>query len=451
MQSFTDVWDKALTLIKPQVTSVSFDSWIKLLKPVKMENNVAYFYVRTLFQKGTVMNNFAKIIENALTETMGFEIRFEIITENDAPPRIIEQAKKREEKFNEVLDKTEEYIISPSQKLTFENFIVGNENKFAHAAALAVANNPGFAYNPLFIYGRSGLGKTHLMCAIANEIRKNDPKKVILYTKCEDFGNELVEALQKGKMIEFRKKYRYVDAFLVDDVQFIAGKEQMQEEFFHTFETLHEANKQIILTSDRPPIEMLTLAERLKNRFMMGLMADIQPPEFETRCAIIKTKAAALNLDLSNDIVEFVAKKLHTNVRELEGAINKIKAFKMLNNEKPSLTTAQLAINAVISENMPTAVNVDLIVDNVARYYNLPVDDMKSKKRNAGIVNARQISMYIAKQMTDLSLEEIGESFGGKDHSTVLYAVNKIEKMANRDPKLAQDINDLKENIKKSF
>ncbi len=451
MQSFTDVWEKALTLIAPQVSSVSYESWIKLLKPVKMENNVAYFYVRTLFQKGTIQNNFLKIIEKALSDAIGFSVTAEIITEKEAPPRIIEKAKENEERFNEVLTKTEEYISGPQQKLTFENFVVGNENKFAHAAALAAANNPGEAYNPLFIYGRSGLGKTHLMCAIANEIHRNDPEAVILYIKSEEFVNEMVEALQRGKMKDFRSKYRYVDAFLVDDVQFIADKESIQEEFFHTFETLHEAKKQIVLTSDRPPKEMFTLTERLRSRFLSGLLADVQPPDFETRCAIIKNKANQLDMELSNDIVEYVAKKLHNNVRELEGAINKIKAFHILYNERPTLETAQNAITSVISENMPTAISIDLIMDTVARYYNISVEDIKSKKRNASIAAARQISMYIAREMTNLSLSDIGAPFGGKDHTTVLHSINKISDMMDIDPKLSQTVHDLMENIKKSF
>ncbi len=451
MQSFSDVWEKAMTLIEPQVTSVSFNSWIKLLNPVKMENNVAFFYVRTLFQKGTIENNFSEIIEKALTDTMGFPVRASIITEDEAPPRIIEQAKPREKQFNEVMQQDQDYLSSPMSKLTFENFVVGAENKFAHAASVSVANNPGTGFNPLFIYGRSGLGKTHLMCAIANELRRNDPDINILYIKCEDFINDLVESLQKGKMAQFRKKYRFVDAFLVDDIQFIAGKEQTQEEFFHTFEALHEASKQIILTSDRPPKDILPLTDRLRTRFEMGVMADIQPPQFETRCAIIKNKADSLGLELSDNVVEFIAKKLHTNVRELEGAINKIKAYNMLYNEKPSLVTAQNAVASVISESRPTSVTVDMIIDNVCRYYYLSADDIRGKSHKATIVRARHICMYIARQMTALSLKEIGENFSSKDHTTVLHAIKNIEADIEKDPKLKQDISEQMENIKKSF
>lgn len=451
MQSFTDVWERALEIIQPQVSGVSFESWIKLLRPVKMENNVAFFYVRTLFQKGTIQNNFMKVIEQSLTDAIGFPVTAEIITEVEAPPRIIEKAKENEEHFNEVLAKNEEYIAGPQQKLTFENFVVGNENKFAHAAALAVANNPGNAYNPLFIYGRSGLGKTHLMVAIANEIKRNNNDAVILYIKSEEFVNEMVEALQRGKMKEFRSKYRYVDAFLVDDVQFIADKEAIQEEFFHTFETLHEAKKQIVLTSDRPPKEMLTLTERLRSRFLSGVIADVQPPEFETRCAIIKNKADSLGLILSNEIVEYVAKKLHTNVRELEGCINKIKAYNVLYNERPTLETAQQAISSVISENAPSAISVDLIIDTVARYFNISVDEIKGQRRQATIATPRQIAMYISRELTNMSLAEIGSSFGGKDHTTVLHSINKISGIMDGDPKLSQTVHDLMENIKKSF
>ena len=451
MQSFTEVWDKTLEVIKPRVTGVSFESWIKLLKPVKMEKNVAVFYVRTLFQKGTIQNNFADVITDALQEVMGFKIEMEIITETEAPPRIIEKAKENEEHFKAAITQSEEYIIGPQQKLSFDNFVVGNENKFAHAAAYAVANNPGNAYNPLFIYGRSGLGKTHLMCAIANQIKVDNPTANILYIKSDEFLNDMVETLQKGKMVEFRSKYRYVDALLVDDIQFIAGKEAIQEEFFHTFETLHEAKKQIVLTSDRPPKDMLTLTDRLRTRFSSGVIADIQPPEYETRCAIIKNKAASLGLELSNEIVEFVAKKLHNNVRELEGAINHIKAYSVLNGVRPNLATAQNAIASVVSENMPSAISVDLIIDTVARYYNISVEEIKGKKRTANIAQARQVAMFITRDLTNLSLEDVGKAFGGKDHTTVLHSVNKVEDCLQIDPKLNRDISELKENIKKSF
>ncbi len=451
MQSFTEVWDRTMEVIRPQVSSVSFDSWIKLLKPIKMEKNVAYFYVRTLFQKGTIVNQFTKIIEQSLFDVMGFDVKMEIITETEAPPRIVEQAKENEDRFQEAITQNEEYIIGPQQKLTFDNFVVGNENKFAHAAAYAVANDPGNAYNPLFIYGRSGLGKTHLMCAIANEIRKNNENAIILYIKAEEFMNSMVDALQRGKMKEFRSKHRYVDAFLVDDVQFISKKESMQEEFFHTFETLHEAKKQIVLTSDRPPKEMHTLTERLRTRFASGVIADIQPPEYETRCAIIKNKADSLGLELTNDIVEFVAKKLHTNVRELEGAINHIKAYSVLNGIRPNLETAGNAISSVISENMPSAISSELIIDCVARYFNITVEDIRGTKRTANIAGARQVAMYICREMTPMSLEDIGREFGGKDHTTVLHSTKKVEGLMQTDPKLARSVSELMENIKKSF
>lgn len=451
MQSFFDVWETTLRLIKKNVTSVAYESWIKLLRPVKLENNVAYFYVRTLFQKGIIENNYKSEIEKDMTEVMGFPITVEIITEQEAPPRIIKQAEKNEQKFEEALDKSEEFLVGPQQKLTFDNFIVGNENKFAHAAALAVANNPAGAYNPFFLYGRSGLGKTHLLCAIANEIRANKKDATIIYIKGEEFSNELIEAIQKGKQKEFRNKYRYVDALLMDDVQFIGGKVAIQEEFFHTFESLYEAHKQIVLTSDRPPKEMLTLEDRLKTRFESGLMADIQPPEYETRVAIIRTKAENLGLDLSADVIDFVASKLKTNVRELEGAINKIKAYQILSNEKPSIAIAQNAIKSVITENIPTAVTPSIIIEHVARYYNVSIDDIQGKKRLSNILFARQIAMYITREMTDLSLPQIGAAFGGKDHSTALHSIRKIEESLSTNPKLSQNINELMENIKKSF
>ena len=317
---------------------------------------------------------------------------------------------------------------------TFDTFIVGSSNKFAHAACLAVATNPSKAYNPLFLYGNSGLGKTHLLYAIGNEIKKNNPDMVICYIKGDDFTNELIESLRQAKMSEFRHKYRHADVLLVDDVQFIGGKESTQEEFFHTFNALHEARKQIVLTSDRPPKEIRTLDDRLRSRFEQDLIADIQPPDLETRIAIIKRKAELIDIELSNEICEYIAKKL--------------KAKSLLNNEKPSLTSVQEVIADVLNNDVPPEVTVERIIDEVARTYGVTPEEIRSQKnKSANISNARHIAIYITRQITTLSMVNIGEEFGHRHYSTVIYSIQKVENLINKDRKVKELIDDTIKNI----
>ena len=455
MESFGDVWTNALRIIKENVSSTSYDSWISLLRPIKFEDDKAFLYAQTNFQKQLIINKFRQDIQNALTQVMGFEIEAIILSEEDVSKKVStpRQMKDVEDiKIQEDPKPEDNGFMLLNSELTFENFVVGDENKFAHAAALAVANNPAGAYNPFFIYGRSGLGKTHLLCAIANEIRKNNPTATIMIVKGETFTHQLIEAIQNGKQAEFRNKYRYVDVFLVDDVQFISGKESTQTEFFHTFEALYEAKKQIIVTSDRPPKEMATLEDRLKTRFESGLIADIQPPEYETRVAIIKNKAKSLNLELTDDVVDYIATKLKNNVRELEGAVKKIKAFSLVFiGETPTIGIIQNVIQSVIKENVNTAVTPDTIVDHVSKYYNISKEDIYSQKRRADIINARQVAMYITRELTDISLSLIGDEFGGKNHSTVLHSINQVEKKMDIDSKFSQTIGEMMENIKKAF
>ena len=307
MDSFNDVWEKALSIIKDRITITSYESWIKLLRPIRFENDTAYLYAQSNFQKVLINNKFKDEIERALSDAMGFDVTAVILSEEDVSRKVSNplQIKDAQDfKFEE------KEIGNLNEELTFENFVVGDENKFAHAASIAVANNPAGAYNPFFIYGRSGLGKTHLLCAIANEIKKNRPESTIMLVKGEEFMNEIIQAIRNSQQAEFRNKYRYVDVFLVDDIQFISGKVSTELEFFHTFEALYEAKKQIIVTSDRPPKDMATLEDRLKTRFESGLIADIQPPEYETRVAIIKRKAESLSLNLSDDVIAYIATKL---------------------------------------------------------------------------------------------------------------------------------------------
>ena len=454
MQSFKDVWDRALVILQNELNSISYESWIKLLIPMKMENDVAYFCVSTLFQKSIIDKKYKQNIEKAISDTMGFDVAIKVMTEDEVPPRFQEITQKKNEEFNSTISLIEEDHVrafNAKSNLTFENFVVGKENEFAHAAALAIANNPADAYNPFFLYGHSGLGKTHLINAIANKIKENNPDCVIMYTKGDEFTSELIDAIQHQTQRQFKNKYRQADILLMDDVQFLSGKPSVQEEMFHTFDALHENNKQIILTSDRPPKEMATLEERLVSRFSSGLIADVQPPEYETRVAIIKRKAALYNLKVPNEVVELIAKNIKTNVRELEGTIKKLKAYHSLWGQAPSLALAKDAMEAVIKENTSTTVTPASIIDQVARYFNISVDQLLSNKKTNEIVFPRQMAMYIIRETTNLSLPEIGKEIGGKNHTTVLYSIRKLEETMRSDPKIKKIAAELIENIKKSY
>ena len=328
-------------------------------------------------------------------------------------------------------------------KYTFDSFVIGNSNRFAHAASLAVAESPAKAYNPLFIYGGVGLGKTHLMHAIGHYILQNNPNAKVVYVSSEKFTNELINAIKDDKNEEFRTKYRSVDVFLIDDIQFIAGKERTQEEFFHTFNTLHEANKQIILSSDRPPKEIPTLEDRLRSRFEWGLIADIQAPDFETRMAILKKKADVEKLNVPNEVMVYIATKIKSNIRELEGALIRIVAYSSLTNREITVDLATEALKDIISNKQNKSITIDLIQDVVAAYFNLRVEDLKSQRRTRNVAYPRQIAMYLSRKLTDMSLPKIGEEFGGRDHTTVIHAYEKISESLNKDESLEHTINDI--------
>ncbi len=330
---------------------------------------------------------------------------------------------------------------------TFENFIVGSSNKFAHAAARAVADNPGQSYNPLFIYGPPGVGKTHLLYAIANGIRRDNPNANVVYIKGDQFTNELIAAIQSGKNIEFRSKYREADLFLIDDVQFIAGKESTQEEFFHTFNKLYEEHKQIVMTSDRKPSDMLTLEDRLKTRFEWGLLADVQPPDYETRMAIIKNKAKSLGLQLGDDVCNYIAINVTNNVRQIEGTVKKILAYRDLNNMPLDLPNVSRAIDDMFKSEGNALPTPGLIISQVCKFYNLEEAVIRGTQKNKGTAEARQIAMYMIRKLTNLSLPDIGKEFG-RDHSTVLYAIRKVEvALKNGDKETRDRIRDITSNV----
>ena len=455
MQSFKDVWNRALLILEQDLNQTSFNSWIKMMIPMKMENDTAYFCVATVFLKKLIDQKFKDNIETALSDVMGFNVAVQIMTEEEVPPRFREMAQQKSDEFitdiqhEEVEDEVRAF--NAQANLTFETFVIGKENEFAHAAALAIANNPAGAYNPFFLYGHSGLGKTHLINAIANKIRENHPDKVILYAKGDEFTSELIDAIKYNTQRQFKQKYRSADILLMDDVQFLSGRPSIQEEMFHTFDALYESGRQIILTSDRPPREIAVLEERLQSRFSMGLIADIQPPEYETRVAIIKRKSELYNLKMPTDVIELIATKIKSNVRELEGTIKKLKAFNQLWGQTPTIALAKDAMEAIIKENANNSITPDMIIENVARYHNVTVDQIKGKKKDAPVVKPRQQAMYLIRELTQLSLPEIGNAMGGKNHTTVLHSIKRVEESIQKDPAFAKTIAELTENIKKNY
>ena len=393
-------------------------------------------YVNTNYQRRIILENYAERIMNAFQHVLGIPLGLKIIA------REVPAVETKQE-----TPAAPETAVSFEANFTFDNFIVGSSNKFAYAASQAVATKPAVQYNPLFIYGGSGLGKTHLLYAICNEIRKNMPAAKIFYTKAETMTNEIIEAIQKHTTADLRAKYRQVDVLLVDDIQFLAGKESTQEEFFHTFDFLHSNNKQIILTSDRPPKEIATLSDRLRNRFEMGLMADIQPPDLETRIAIIRRKAESLDIPISDDIAEYIAGQLKSNVRQLEGVVKNMKAQYMLKGEKLSVLTAQNAIRDIRNDNQPVTVTVDRIISEVARSMMVKPEDIRSQKRSAPISQARQVAEYVMRNVTGLPMQSIGDEFGARDHSTIVYAIRKVEERMEKDSVFKNTVNDIIKNI----
>ncbi|MGL4760068.1 MAG: chromosomal replication initiator protein DnaA [Sarcina sp.] len=440
-----NTWEKALDIIKSELTEISFNTWIKCCKPDSLTDHVLRLTVPNDFTRGILDKRYKDLVIQALnivtSKNMDVEFRLESETEEEIedPSEVI----KTDDSDDSSITVSDEMSTTLNPKYTFNSFVIGNSNRFAHAASLAVAESPAKAYNPLFIYGGVGLGKTHLMHAIGHYILKENPKAQVMYVSSEKFTNELINAIKDDKNEEFRNKYRNIDVLLIDDIQFIAGKERTQEEFFHTFNALHEANKQIILSSDRPPKEIPTLEARLRSRFEWGLIADIQAPDFETRMAILKKKADSEHLNVSNDVMVYVATKIKSNIRELEGALIRILAYASLTNREISVELAAEALKDIIANKGTTVITVDTIQEAVANYFNLRVDDLKSQRRTRAISYPRQIAMYLSRKLTDMSLPKIGEEFGGRDHTTVIHAYEKISEGYKTDEALQNIINDI--------
>jgi chromosomal replication initiator protein len=412
-------WEKALTIMKTQLSVPSFETWFRPVTLQEEKEDEIILSVPSQFVKDWLETKFLSLIQTTLSEMSGKEIKVSFVVEE----------RKTEPQQNIVINNTVLY-----RHYTFENFVVGGSNRLAYAAANAVANSPGRAYNPLYIYGGVGLGKTHLLQAIAHYLLDKDQDLKIIYTTTEKFTNEVIYAIQNAQsnsdlIDRFHKHYRSVDVLLIDDIQFLAGKERTQEEFFHTFNTLHDEGKQIVLSSDCPPKDIATLEERLTTRFEWGLVADIQPPDFETRVAILKKKSEIEGIQISDEVLFYIAKNIFSNIRELEGALIRLIAKASLSNEDITLQFAEKALSDIIKQGK-IPITIDMIKKTVSEYFNVSIDDLSEKKRSQDIVIPRQVAMYLSRELTDQSLPAIGEAFGGRDHTTVMHAYSKIKEEA---------------------
>ncbi len=425
------IWERILELIENEMTPVGFNTWIKPLKPYSMTDDELLIAADSDIVKNMVSGRYMELLKNTVKEITGKDFNITISTSFEPP------AKNNAEKAGE----NQEF-----SKYTFDNFIVGNSNRFAQAAALAVAESPAAAYNPLFIYGGVGLGKTHLMHAIKNYILTNNKDAKVAFVSSETFTNELINSFKDNKSEEFRAKYRSMDVLLVDDIQFIAGKTATEEEFFHTFNALKDSGSQIVLTSDRPPHEIKTLAERLRSRFEWGLICDIAPPDYETRIAILRQKAQDEGISINDDILSFIAEKITSNIRELEGIFNRVVAFRGLVQEEITLETVMKVLKDY-SNDGKSILTPEYIVECCARFYSISPEKFYSTSQKKDVSFARQVSFYLCKEILDISLQKIGQVFG-RDHTTVLYGVKKIEKDMEKDPVLKSNIQMLIKDIK---
>ena len=434
-----NLWDKTLDIIKSELSEVSFNTWIKSCEPMSISSDTIKISVPNSFTQDILDKRYKDLLVNSIKVVCSKLYKIEFIIMSDD----YDNGENNTPEVSKSIIVNDEMSSTLNPKYTFKSFVIGNSNRFAHAASLAVAESPAKAYNPLFIYGGVGLGKTHLMHAIGHYILASNPSAKVVYVSSEKFTNELINAIKDDKNEEFRNKYRNVDILLIDDIQFIAGKERTQEEFFHTFNELHDANKQIILSSDRPPKEIPTLEDRLRSRFEWGLIADIQVPDFETRMAILKKKADVENLNVANDVMGYIATKIKSNIRELEGALIRIIAYSSLTNREVTVDLATEALKDIISKKQGKHVTIDIIQDVVSSYFNLRIEDLKSQRRTRNVVYPRQIAMYLSRKLTDMSLPKIGEEFGGRDHTTVIHAYEKISENLKMDDSLQQTVNDI--------
>ena len=424
------LWENTLNIIKGEMSEVSFNTWIKSCEPISISSNTIKISVPNVFTQDILEKRYKDLVINSIYSACSKQYDVEFLTESE----IQEANSDKPSDSNEQSDKdsmsitvSDEMSSTLNPKYTFDSFVIGNSNRFAHAASLAVAESPAKAYNPLFIYGGVGLGKTHLMHAIGHYILQGNPNAKVVYVSSEKFTNELINSIKDDKNEEFRTKYRSVDVLLIDDIQFIAGKERTQEEFFHTFNTLYESGKQVILSSDKPPKDIPLLEDRLKSRFEWGIIADISNPDYETRLAILRKKAQLDNILIDDEILSIIATRIDSNIRELEGTLNKLIATASLTNNQITMEMAEKAINDIVSQK-EKVISSEFIQETVGKYFNVNPKDLKGSKRSNDITFPRQIAMYLCRNVANMSLPQIGRDFGKRDHTTVMHACNKIEK-----------------------
>ena len=431
MNSLTDVWATVMEKLAGELTPTALNTWFSDCVPVKLDDKRLVLQTSTDFKRNIISSRFGETIKNTMSDLFSCDFNLLVLVGDEV---------------KEYAGSSEQDDLPEASAYTFDRFIVGASNKFAHAAAMGVAENPGKVYNPLFIYGPSGLGKTHLLLAIARYIREHNPSVTIGYVKGDDFTNQMVASLREGTQAEFRKKYRNVDLFLVDDIQFIAGKIGVQEEFFHTFNNIYEAGHQIVITSDRPPLDMVKLEDRLRTRFEGGLMADIGKPDLELRMAIVRDKGQSLGLSLSDEVVEYIAQNITENVRQLEGVVNRLTAYRELMDDSVTVSSVNRAIKDVVRVGMyiPTP---EVIINETGRYYGLDVDDIRGQRRSKDTAMARQVAMYLIRKLTNLSLEDIGKEFDSRNHSTVLSSIRKVEELVKSDKEITNSVRDITSNI----
>lgn len=449
MESFAEVFTLVKEYCKKEVSPVPYDLWIAPIQPVGFEDGKARLSVNSSFMQDVVSKKYMDVLTRGFSEVMGFPAEVEILcVEKPTEVNPILAAEEQSAAFNRY---SPEEIEKSSQggdyEYTFATFIVGNSNKFAHAAAQAVAANPAKAYNPLFIYGGSGLGKTHLMLAIMSEIKQNHPDYNCIYIKGEEFTNQIVDAIKNDTTNEFHNKYRSADVLLVDDIQFIGGKESTQEEFFHTFNSLYSANKQIIISSDKPPKDMEILDERFRSRFEWGLIVDITLPDYETRMAILHKKEDMDGYNVSEDVIKYIANNIKSNIRELEGAFNKVVAYAKLEKKEVTLELAEQALKDIVAPNENKQITADYIISMVAEHFNVSTADLCGNKRSSKIVMPRQVAMYLCREILAIPLKNVGQYLGNRDHTTVMHGVEKIEKELQTNEQLQSTIDTLKKKI----
>lgn len=447
MEHLDEIWSSVLAQVETKISKPSFETWLKSTKLLSYQNDTVTISAPNSFARDWLENHYVHLITGILSDLTGDDLLIKFVVPKDQdmddfqlPAPRIKRGQNEQQEFLPGM-------LNP--KYTFDTFVIGSGNRFAHAASLAVAEAPAKAYNPLFIYGGVGLGKTHLMHAIGHYVLEHNPNAKVVYLSSEKFTNEFINSIRDNQTVDFRNKYRSVDILLIDDIQFLAGKEQTQEEFFHTFNTLHEESKQIIISSDRPPKEIPTLEDRLRSRFEWGLITDITPPDLETRIAILRKKAKADGLDIPNDVMTYIANSIDSNIRELEGALIRVVAYSSLINRDMSAELAAEALKDIMPNSKPKVITILDIQNAVGGQFNVKLEDFKTKRRTKDIAYPRQVAMYLSREMTDFSLPKIGEEFGGRDHTTVIHAHEKISKMLKDNQQLQQDVKDIRSTLGK--